>query len=50
MRSVLVAGQVIPMEEMEGRESAAAYRAMVRHAADAGQNLLRVWGPSDPTP
>jgi beta-galactosidase/beta-glucuronidase len=35
---------VIPMDEMEARESAAAYRAMLSHAAAAGMNVVRVWG------
>jgi beta-galactosidase/beta-glucuronidase len=34
---------VIPMDEMEGRESALSYRAMIDHAKAAGQNLVRVW-------
>ena len=32
------------MEELEGRMSAAAHRAMVQSAADARFNTLRVWG------
>jgi hypothetical protein len=35
---------VIPMEEMEGRESEAAYYAMLSHTAAAGMNVVRVWG------
>ena len=34
----------IPMEEMEGRQNAQAYIYMVKAAADAGYNILRVWG------
>jgi beta-galactosidase/beta-glucuronidase len=34
---------VIPMEEMEGRESPLAYKAMIAHSKAAGQNLVRVW-------
>jgi beta-mannosidase len=35
---------VIPMEELESRESEAAYRALVSHAQAAGENVVRVWG------
>ena len=35
---------MIPMDELEGRMSAAAHRQLVRSAADAGMNTLRVWG------
>ena len=35
---------VIPMEELEGRATAAAYRRMVASARDARFNTLRVWG------
>jgi beta-mannosidase len=34
----------IPMEQMEGRMSEAAHRSLVRSAADANFNTLRVWG------
>lgn len=34
----------IPMEEMEGRQSAAAYVSMLRSAQAAHMNTLRVWG------
>jgi hypothetical protein len=34
----------IPMEEMEGRSSAEAYRALVVAARDANFNTLRIWG------
>jgi hypothetical protein len=37
-------GNVIPMEELEGRLSAAAYDRMVQSAADAHFNVFRVWG------
>jgi len=35
---------VIPMDNMEGRYSAAAHEQMVWSAADANMNFLRVWG------
>lgn len=35
---------VIPMDNMEGRYSAAAHRQMVLSALDGNMNLLRVWG------
>ena len=34
---------VVPMEELEGRASAAAITRMVRSAADGGMNTLRIW-------
>jgi hypothetical protein len=37
-------GNMIPMEEMEGRQSAAAYAHLVKSAADASFNVFRVWG------
>ena len=37
-------GNIIPMEELEGRLSAVAYDRMVQSAADAHFNLFRVWG------
>ena len=35
---------MIPMEELEGRLDAEAHRILVKSAADAGMNTLRVWG------
>lgn len=35
---------MIPMEELEGRMSAAAHRLVVKSAVDANMNMLRVWG------
>lgn len=35
---------VVPMEEFEGRSDADATRRMVRSAAEAGMNTLRIWG------
>jgi beta-mannosidase len=35
---------MIPMEELEARQDAQAYRALLRSAADAHFNMLRVWG------
>jgi beta-mannosidase len=35
---------LVPMEELEGRLDAEAHRILVRSAADAGMNTLRVWG------
>jgi beta-galactosidase/beta-glucuronidase len=35
---------LIPMDELEGRLSVAAHVAMLRSAADAHMNTLRVWG------
>ena len=37
-------GNMIPMEELEGRQAADAYVALVRSAAAGGMNVLRVWG------
>lgn len=37
-------GNIIPMEELEGRLDASAYDRMVQSAADAHFNLFRVWG------
>jgi beta-mannosidase len=37
-------GNMIPMEELEGRQSVEAYRALVASAAAAHFNMLRVWG------
>ena len=35
---------MIPMEELEGRMNAEAHTQLVRNAADAQFNMLRVWG------
>jgi beta-mannosidase len=35
---------VIPMDNNEGRYTAAAHRRMVLSAADGGMNILRIWG------
>ena len=35
---------VIPMDTMEGRYTAAAHRRMVWNARDGGMNILRIWG------
>ena len=35
---------VVPMEELEGRLSAAGYATLVHSAADAHMNMFRVWG------
>lgn len=35
---------MIPMEELEGRMSAAAHTQLVQNAVDANMNTLRVWG------
>lgn len=37
-------GNIIPIDEMEGRFAAATYEKIVDAAADAGMNALRVWG------
>ena len=37
-------GNMIPMEEMEGRQTALAYHNLVKSAADTGMNVFRVWG------
>ena len=37
-------GNLVPMEELEGRLDADAYAIMVRSAADANMNMMRVWG------
>ncbi len=36
-------GNMIPMEELEGRHTADQYRWLVRHAAAAGMNTVRAW-------
>ena len=35
---------IIPMDNMEGRYSAAAHRRMVWNARDGGMNIMRIWG------
>lgn len=35
---------MVPMEELEGRSTGKAHRILVKSAADAGMNTLRVWG------
>lgn len=35
---------MIPMDNFEGRYSAAAHAAMVHSAADSKMNMLRIWG------
>ena len=35
---------MIPMEDMEGRQSAEAYEHLVKSAAEAHMNTFRVWG------
>jgi beta-galactosidase/beta-glucuronidase len=35
---------LIPMDEMEGRNSREAYFYMLKSAADAKYNILRIWG------
>ena len=35
---------VVPMDQLEGRLTEEAHRAMVHSAAEAGMNMLRVWG------
>ena len=37
-------GNKVPMEELEGRLSGSAHSRLVRSAAEAGFNMLRVWG------
>jgi hypothetical protein len=37
-------GNIIPIDEMEGRFAAATYERIVDAAADAGMNALRIWG------
>lgn len=37
-------GNIIPIDEMEGRFAAATYEKIVDAAADSGMNALRVWG------
>eukprot|EP01116_Phalansterium_solitarium_P018951 TRINITY_DN5166_c2_g1_i1.p1 TRINITY_DN5166_c2_g1~~TRINITY_DN5166_c2_g1_i1.p1 ORF type:complete len:461 (-),score=159.37 TRINITY_DN5166_c2_g1_i1:31-1413(-) len=37
-------GNMIPMEELEGRVSAEAHRILVQSAVDAGMNTFRLWG------
>ncbi len=42
--AVLFGANMIPIEELEGRQTAAAYEALVFTAAKANHNMLRVWG------
>ena len=35
---------IIPMDNMEGRYTAAAHRRMVWNARDGGMNIMRIWG------
>ena len=37
-------GNLVPMEELEGRLDAGAHQTLVNSAADAGMNIIRVWG------
>lgn len=37
-------GNLVPMDELEGRLDAGAYAQLVAGAADAGMNAIRVWG------
>lgn len=37
-------GNIVPMEEMEGRMDGVGYATMVHSAADAHMNMFRVWG------
>jgi beta-mannosidase len=37
-------GNLVPMEELEGRLDAGAYATLVRSTADANFNIMRVWG------
>lgn len=37
-------GNLVPMEELEGRLNAQAYATLVNSAADANMNIMRVWG------
>ena len=35
---------MVPMDELEGRNTAASHRALVRAVAEGGMNMLRIWG------
>lgn len=37
-------GNLVPMEELEGRLDAVAYATLVQSAADGGFNMMRIWG------
>ena len=37
-------GNVVPMEQLEGRMDPLAYATLARSTADAGMNMLRIWG------
>ena len=37
-------GNLVPMDQLEGRNTAAAHRALVRSASEGGMNVMRVWG------
>lgn len=37
-------GNLVPMEELEGRLDAVAYTTLVNSAADANMNMFRIWG------
>ena len=35
---------LVPLDELEGRNSAASHHTLVRSVAEAGMNIMRVWG------
>ena len=37
-------GNLVPMDQLEGRNTAAAHRALVRSVSEGGMNVMRVWG------
>ena len=41
-------GNLVPLDELEGRNTVASHRALVRSVAEGGMNILRIWGASWP--
>lgn len=41
--TVMRGGNLIPMEEMEGRYVEGQHRQLVKSSADANMNLIRIW-------
>lgn len=37
-------GNLVPLDELEGRNTVASHQALVRSVAEGGMNILRIWG------
>lgn len=37
-------GNLVPLDELEGRNTAASHRALVRSVSEGGMNIMRIWG------